>query len=411
MKSLKNQTIVIKLGTSTLTHGSKKLDRAHMLEIVRVVHKLVEQHAKVILVSSGAMAAGRELLGYPDLPKDVRYKQMLASIGQVKLIEEWAQLFSIYSLNVGQILITRADLESRERYLNARDTLFAQLELGIIPIINENDAVSISEIKVGDNDNLAALSAVLVEADKVILLTDQDGLYTADPRKNKDAKLIRNVDWSMMTDSARILVVDNYDSFVYTIVGYLKTLGATVTVVRNDAIDPSQPGVIDEYDGVLISPGPGAPAESGASEDMIRLCAKLDKPMFGVCLGMQALAEVFGATVSHAPTIMHGKTSQVEHIDDEIFDGVANPMTATRYHSLAVEPESVPDDLVVTAWTQGDHIVQGIKHRSKPMYAVQFHPESVMTQDGYRLLANWLKVCGQESAVEKSIGLQPKVSE
>ena len=194
MKSLKNQTIVIKLGTSTLTHGSKKLDRAHMLEIVRVVHKLVEQHAKVILVSSGAMAAGRELLGYPDLPKDVRYKQMLASIGQVKLIEEWAQLFSIYSLNVGQILITRADLESRERYLNARDTLFAQLELGIIPIINENDAVSISEIKVGDNDNLAALSAVLVEADKVILLTDQDGLYTADPRKNKDAKLIRKVD-------------------------------------------------------------------------------------------------------------------------------------------------------------------------------------------------------------------------
>ena len=194
MKSLKNQTIVIKLGTSTLTHGSKKLDRAHMLEIVRVVHKLVEQHAKVILVSSGAMAAGRELLGYPDLPKDVRYKQMLASIGQVKLIEEWAQLFSIYSLNVGQILITRADLESRERYLNARDTLFAQLELGIILIINENDAVSISEIKVGDNDNLAALSAVLVEADKVILLTDQDGLYTADPRKNKDAKLIRNVD-------------------------------------------------------------------------------------------------------------------------------------------------------------------------------------------------------------------------
>ena len=215
----------------------------------------------------------------------------------------------------------------------------------------------------------------------------------------------------MMTDSARILVVDNYDSFVYTIVGYLKTLGATVTVARNDAIDPSQPGVIDEYDGVLISPGPGAPAESGVSEDMIRLCAKLDKPMFGVCLGMQALAEVFGAIVSHAPTIMHGKTSQVEHIDDEIFDGVANPMTATRYQSLAVEPESVPDDLVVTAWTQGDHIVQGIKHRSKPMYAVQFHPESVMTQDGYRLLANWLKVCGQESAVEKSIGLQPKVSE
>ena len=165
-----------------------------------------------------------------------------------------------------------------------------------------------------------------------------------------------------MTDSARILVVDNYDSFVYTIVGYLKTLGAAVTVVRNDAIDPGEADVIDEYDGVLISPGPGAPADSGASEGMIRLCAEQSKPMFGVCLGMQALAEVFGATVSHAPTIMHGKTSLVEHIDDEIFEGVANPMTATRYHSLAVEPDSVPEELVVTAWTQVDHIVQGIKH-------------------------------------------------
>ena len=213
-----------------------------------------------------------------------------------------------------------------------------------------------------------------------------------------------------MTDSAHILVIDNYDSFVYTIVGYLRTLGATVDVVRNDAIDPSTPGVIDGYDGVLISPGPGTPSESGASEGMIRLCATTKKPMFGVCLGLQALAETFGATVDHAPTIMHGKTSLVEHIDDEIFEGVANPMTATRYHSLAVEPDSVPEELVVTAWTQGDHIVQGIKHCSKPMYAVQFHPESVMTQDGYRLLANWLKVCGQENAVERSKGLQPKVA-
>ncbi len=130
--------------------------------------------------------------------------------------------------------------------------------------------------------------------------------------------------------------------------------------------------------------------------------------MFGVCLGLQALAEAFGCTVSHAPTIMHGKTSLVEHIDDEIFAGVANPMTATRYHSLAVEPDTVPDDLVVTAWTKDDHIVQGIKHRSLPMYAVQFHPESVMTQDGYRLLANWLAVCGQTNAVAKSIGLSPR---
>ena len=135
-----------------------------------------------------------------------------------------------------------------------------------------------------------------------------------------------------MTDSAHILVVDNYDSFVYTIVGYLQTLGATVDVVRNDAIDPAAPGVLDGYDGVLISPGPGAPAESGASEDMIRLCAASGVPMFGVCLGLQALAEVYGCTVDHAPTIMHGKTSLVEHIDDEIFEGVANPMTARRPH-------------------------------------------------------------------------------
>lgn len=160
-----------------------------------------------------------------------------------------------------------------------------------------------------------------------------------------------------MTDSARILVVDNYDSFVYTIVGYLKTLGATVTVVRNDAIDPGETGVIDEYDGVLISPGPGAPADSGASEGMIRLCAEQSKPMFGVCLGMQALAEVFGATVSHAPTIMHGKTSLVEHIDDEIFEGVANPMTATRYHSLAVEPDRA-------GRAGGDRVDAGRPHRA-----------------------------------------------
>ena len=191
-------------------------------------------------------------------------------------------------------------------------------------------------------------------------------------------------------DAARILVIDNYDSFVYTIVGYLKTLGAEVTVVRNDAFDAQADGALDGYDGVLISPGPGAPADSGVSEDVIRLCARERKPMFGVCLGMQALAEVFGCTVSHAPTIMHGKTSRVEHTDDE-------------------EPQSVTGELEVTAWTVDDHIVQAIRHRELPMVAVQFHPESVMTQDGYRVFANWLAECGQESAVERSIGLQPKI--
>lgn len=213
-----------------------------------------------------------------------------------------------------------------------------------------------------------------------------------------------------MTDSARILVVDNYDSFVYTIVGYLKTLGATVNVVRNDAIDPEAPGLLDDYDGVLISPGPGAPADAGASEAVIRRCAAERKPMLGVCLGLQALAEVYGCTVDHAPTIMHGKTSLVEHIDDPLFEGVANPMTATRYHSLAAEPDSVPEELVVTARTIDDHTIQGIRHRDLPLYSVQFHPESVMSQDGYRLFANWLAICGQTNAVEKSAGLRPKVT-
>jgi para-aminobenzoate synthetase component 2 len=212
-----------------------------------------------------------------------------------------------------------------------------------------------------------------------------------------------------MTDSAKILVIDNYDSFVYTIVGYLETLGATVSVLRNDAVSSDDPELLTDVDGVLISPGPGAPSESGESEGIIRLCAQTGTPMFGVCLGLQALAEVYGCTVTHAPTIMHGKTSAVEHIDDEIFAGVANPMTATRYHSLAVEPSTVSDDLEVTAWTQSDHIIQGLKHRHLPLYAVQFHPESVMTEGGYRLLANWLAVCGQDSAVRLSEGLKPKV--
>ncbi|WP_314688071.1 aminodeoxychorismate/anthranilate synthase component II [uncultured Bifidobacterium sp.] len=212
-----------------------------------------------------------------------------------------------------------------------------------------------------------------------------------------------------MTQSARILVIDNYDSFVYTIVGYLRTLGAGVDVVRNDAIDPADPHVLDDCDGVLISPGPGTPSESGSSEDVIRLCGRLRLPLLGICLGLQAIAEVYGATVGHAPTIMHGKTSLVEHVDDEIFAGVANPMRATRYHSLAVDPASVPDDLVVTAWTKDDRTIQAIRHRDLPLYAVQFHPESVMTEDGYRLLANWLALCGQSGAVERSLGRQPKV--
>ncbi|MCI1979031.1 MAG: gamma-glutamyl-gamma-aminobutyrate hydrolase family protein [Bifidobacteriaceae bacterium] len=213
-----------------------------------------------------------------------------------------------------------------------------------------------------------------------------------------------------MSDSARILVIDNYDSFVYTIVGYLKTLGATVTVYRNDAVTTeNMKELVGAADGVLISPGPGTPREAGCSEEVIRECARQSTPMLGVCLGLQALAEVYGASVDHAPTIMHGKTSLIDHVDGGLFEGVPNPMTATRYHSLAVEPSTVPDSLEVIAQTR-DHIIQGLKHRELPLYAVQFHPESVMTVGGYRLFANWLAVCGQTNAIERSHGLVPNVS-
>lgn len=193
-KCANSQSIVIKLGTSTLTCGKKELNRAHMLEIVRVVAKMLERGHKVTLVSSGAMAAGREVIkNAASLPKVLSSKQLLASVGQGRLIEVWESLFSIYGIHIGQLLLTRADLENRERFLNARDTIFALLDNGVVPVINENDALSTAEIKVGDNDTLGAITASAIEADKLILLTDQKGLYDSDPRSNPDAKLIREV--------------------------------------------------------------------------------------------------------------------------------------------------------------------------------------------------------------------------
>ena len=203
----------------------------------------------------------------------------------------------------------------------------------------------------------------------------------------------------------RILVVDNYDSFVYTIVGYLDQLGATTTVVRNDAVPDA--GTWD-YDGVLVSPGPGTPAEAGASLDVVRACADRALPMLGVCLGHQALGEAFGATVTHAPELMHGRTSLVEHDDRGVLAGLPHPFTATRYHSLAVVPETVPDELEVTART-ANGIVMGLQHRELPLHGVQFHPESVLTEGGHRLFANWLRLTGLHDAVERSTGLAPLV--
>jgi para-aminobenzoate synthetase component II len=211
----------------------------------------------------------------------------------------------------------------------------------------------------------------------------------------------------------RILVVDNYDSFVYTIVGYLNQLGARTVVVRNDAVPPvGADGLYRDddgtFDGVLVSPGPGTPAEAGQSEEVIRACAASRTPMLGVCLGHQALAEVYGATVTHAPELMHGKTSLVDHQDSGVLEGLPSPFTATRYHSLAVVPETVPAELVVTAATDSG-VVMALQHRDLPLHGVQFHPESVLTEGGHRLLANWLTLCGASDAVARSEGLAPLV--
>ncbi len=205
----------------------------------------------------------------------------------------------------------------------------------------------------------------------------------------------------------RILVVDNYDSFVYTIVGYLQQLGAETVVVRNDAVPP-----LDErgsFDGVLVSPGPGTPADAGQSLQVIRDCASTGTPMLGVCLGHQALGEAFGATVTHAPELMHGKTSVVEHRDGGVLAGLPHPFTATRYHSLAVVTGTVPEELEVTAEVEGAHgtIIMGLAHRELPLHGVQFHPESVLTEGGHRLLANWLEICGSTDAVARAEGLAP----
>lgn len=192
-KTMATQTIVIKLGTSTLTGGQNRLSRPHMVDIIRQIAKLHAQKHHIIMVSSGAMAAGRELLHYPDLPNHLPAKQMLCAVGQSYLMEVYSNLFGLYDLHIGQILLTHDDFAHRTRYLNARNTLTTLLDYGIIPIINENDTIAVDEIKVGDNDNLSARIAGLIDADWLLLLTDQEGLYESDPRSNPTARLIPEV--------------------------------------------------------------------------------------------------------------------------------------------------------------------------------------------------------------------------
>lgn len=208
----------------------------------------------------------------------------------------------------------------------------------------------------------------------------------------------------------RILVLDNYDSFVYTLNGYLQQLGAETEVIRNDAVSLEElPELLRQFDAVLISPGPGTPKEAGLSIPTVKFALEANYPVFGVCLGHQAIAEAMGATVSSAPELMHGKISQVKHQDSTILAGLPQGFNATRYHSLAVEKGTVPEDLLITGQTDSG-VIMSLQHKTKPIYGVQFHPESVMTEGGYTMLANWLETLGLQGALEKASHLSPKIS-
>ncbi|MEU4339740.1 aminodeoxychorismate/anthranilate synthase component II [Nocardia sp. NPDC023852] len=202
----------------------------------------------------------------------------------------------------------------------------------------------------------------------------------------------------------RVLVVDNYDSFVFNLVQYLGQLGVDAVVWRND--DPNLSdvdAVVRDFDGILISPGPGTPDRAGASIALVRACAEHNIPLLGVCLGHQAFGAAFGATVTRAPELLHGKTSSVFHIGAGVLAGLPDPFTATRYHSLTVVEDTLPEEIEVLGRTESG-IVMAMRHRTLPIHGVQFHPESVLTQGGHRMLANWLGVCGErptEGLVER----------
>ena len=199
----------------------------------------------------------------------------------------------------------------------------------------------------------------------------------------------------------KILVVDNYDSFVFNLVQYLQQLGAEVVVKRNDEVNAES---INGFDGVLLSPGPGTPEDAEACIEIVNAAIEKQKPLLGVCLGHQAIGAALGGKVSRAPELLHGKTSQVQHKNEGVFKDLKSPFRATRYHSLAIETPSVPEELLVTATTDTG-VIMGVKHKSAPIEGVQFHPESVLTEGGHRLLANWLETCGDKDAISVSLSL------
>jgi para-aminobenzoate synthetase component 2 len=208
--------------------------------------------------------------------------------------------------------------------------------------------------------------------------------------------------------TAKILVIDNYDSFVYNLVQYLAQIGAEVEVWRNDDPRFADPGYADAFDGILLSPGPGTPEEAGVCVDVVRSQGGRT-PIFGVCLGLQSIGVAYGGVVDRAPELLHGKTSLVHHQGAGVFAGLPSPFTATRYHSLAIEPDTLPTELEVTAAT-GSGVIMAVRHRDLAVEAVQFHPESVLTEWGYQMLANWLVTCGDPGAPERAVGLAPLMS-
>ena len=206
-------------------------------------------------------------------------------------------------------------------------------------------------------------------------------------------------------EKARILVVDNYDSFVFNLVQYLGQLGAECVVKRNDEVKPED---ADAFDGVLISPGPGTPEGAGVSIAMVKYCAEKKIPLLGVCLGHQAIGVAFGGTVSRAPELLHGKTSLIKHTNGGILKDIKSPLTVTRYHSLAIDPATVPAGFDVICATDSG-VVMGIQHQILPISGVLFHPESVLTEHGHQMLGNWLEMCGDKGARARSEGLSPVV--
>ena len=195
----------------------------------------------------------------------------------------------------------------------------------------------------------------------------------------------------------KILVVDNYDSFVFNLVQYLQQLGAEVVVKRNDEVNANS---INNFDGVLLSPGPGTPEDAGACIEIVNAAIEKQKPLLGVCLGHQAIGAALGGKVSRAPELLHGKTSQVQHKNEGVFKDLKSPFRATRYHSLAIENPNFPNDLTITATTESG-VIMGVKHKTAPIEGVQFHPESVLTEGGHQLLANWLESTGDLDAQSK----------